>query len=216
MLSSPLRFSAIALLASLAACASPGHHDGGHHDQGHHDMGGHHGRQMAAKAPSPTLGARAEAVIVNARGARIGQAMFREGPRGVVIVLEFSPRSLTPGWHGAHIHQNGDCSDFAAGFQAAGAHMGHTAEGGAHGLLNPNGPEDGDLTNIFVADTDGPFAAELFAHGATLGAAGHGEHNAPLLGPKGAALIIHANADDHATQPIGGAGARVACAALKP
>ncbi len=202
MSSFPLRVSAIALLSALAACAS--------------GMGGHHAQHMAAMEPSPTLGAQAQADVINAQGAKVGHALFREGPRGVLIVLEFNPRALSPGWHGAHIHQNGDCADFAAGFQAAGAHMGHPEAGGTHGLLNPDGPEDGDMTNIFVADTDGPFAAELLAHGATLGAMGHGHHNAPLLGPKGAALVIHANADDHVTQPIGGAGPRVACAALKP
>jgi Cu-Zn family superoxide dismutase len=31
----------------------------------------------------------------------------------------------------------------------------------------------------------------------------------------GSALVIHANEDDHATQPIGGAGARVGCAVIK-
>ena len=31
----------------------------------------------------------------------------------------------------------------------------------------------------------------------------------------GSALVIHAAADDHQTQPIGGAGARVACAVIK-
>ena len=30
----------------------------------------------------------------------------------------------------------------------------------------------------------------------------------------GLALVIHANADDHTTQPIGGAGDRIACAVL--
>ena len=30
----------------------------------------------------------------------------------------------------------------------------------------------------------------------------------------GSAVIIHANADDHLTQPIGGAGPRVACAEM--
>lgn len=201
MPSFPLRVSVISLLSALAACAS--------------DMSaGHEHHQMAAT--SPTLGAQAQADVVSAQGAKIGHALFREGPRGVVIRVEFNPRALSPGWHGAHIHQNGDCADFATGFLAAGAHMGHPEAGGAHGLLNPNGPEDGDMTNIFVADTDGPFAAELLAHGATLSATGHGHHNAPLLGPKGAALVIHANADDHLTQPIGGAGPRVACAALKP
>ncbi|HBS33699.1 MAG TPA: superoxide dismutase family protein, partial [Parvularcula sp.] len=37
----------------------------------------------------------------------------------------------------------------------------------------------------------------------------------PLLDDDGFAIIIHANPDDHVTQPIGGAGDRVACAAFK-
>lgn len=168
----------------------------------------------AAQTPAPQV-RKADARIVNAQGANIGFATFREGPSGVVILLEFNPKALTPGWHGAHLHQKGDCADFAAGFQASGAHVGHTAAGGRHGLLNPAGPEAGDLTNIFVADTDGPFAAELYADGVTLMASPVGGRM-PLRGPQGSALIIHANADDHLSQPIGGAGARVACAALKP
>jgi Cu-Zn family superoxide dismutase len=31
----------------------------------------------------------------------------------------------------------------------------------------------------------------------------------------GSALVFHANADDQTTQPIGGAGDRVACAVVK-
>jgi Cu-Zn family superoxide dismutase len=31
----------------------------------------------------------------------------------------------------------------------------------------------------------------------------------------GSALVIHANPDDHMTQPIGGSGPRVACAVIK-
>lgn len=197
----------VTMAAALAACA---------HGGGMHETHGGEGGAMHAMAPSPTLGKEVTAPVVNAQGAQIGSANFREGPMGVVIRLEFNPKALTPGWHGAHLHMKGDCSDFAAGFQASGPHVGHTAAGGSHGLLNPAGPEEGDLTNIFVADTDGPFAAELFAHGARLGAVPHPHHNAALLGPEGAALVIHANADDHKTQPIGGAGARVACAALKP
>jgi Cu-Zn family superoxide dismutase len=38
----------------------------------------------------------------------------------------------------------------------------------------------------------------------------------PLLDADGSALMIHAGPDDQVTQPIGGAGARVACAALTP
>jgi Cu-Zn family superoxide dismutase len=36
----------------------------------------------------------------------------------------------------------------------------------------------------------------------------------PLLDGDGSALLIHAAPDDHTSQPIGGAGARIACAAL--
>jgi len=35
-----------------------------------------------------------------------------------------------------------------------------------------------------------------------------------LLDADGSAIVIHANPDDHMTQPIGGAGARVACGAI--
>ncbi|WP_368859879.1 superoxide dismutase family protein [Mycobacterium tuberculosis] len=36
-----------------------------------------------------------------------------------------------------------------------------------------------------------------------------------LKDANGSALIIHAKADDHKSQPIGGAGDRIACAAIK-
>lgn len=160
-------------------------------------------------ATNPSFGKQVQSRIVDAKGSQIGFAHFTEGNQGVVIRLEFNPKSLTPGWHGTHLHQKGDCADFAAGFQASGAHVGHSGAGGKHGLLSPTGPEAGDLANIFVADTEGPFAAEIYSPGAKLDASS-------LLGPQGSALIIHANVDDHKTQPIGGAGARVACAAIKP
>lgn len=158
------------------------------------------------------VGATATADVIGASGARIGSARLAEGRRGVVIRLELNAGALTPGWHGAHLHQAGDCSDAAAGFQASGAHARHGAA--THGLLNPVGPEAGDLANIF-APAAGPINAELYAPGVTL-AARVIDERAPLGGANGAALIIHANADDHMSQPIGGAGARVACASLRP
>ena len=75
-------------------------------------------------------------------------------------------RGLPPGWHGAHIHGVGDCSDFAAGFQAAGAHAGRHDDV-QHGLLNPSGPEAGDLPNL-AAPIAGPFGAEFFSTRLTL------------------------------------------------
>ena len=166
-----------------------------------------------APRPSVALGRSLDAPIVNAQGASIGTAHFKEGAWGVVIRLDFNARSLSPGWHGAHLHQNGDCSDFAAGFQASGAHVGHGMDGAQHGLLNAAGPESGDLANIYAPDA-AAFGAELYTPNVTLAAVAQ-DWRMPLLGAKGAALIVHASADDHATQPLGGAGARVACAAIK-
>ena len=54
--------------------------------------------------------------------------------------------------------------------------------------------------------------AQFFAAGLTLSPNSGGE---ALLDNDGSALVIHAELDDHITQPIGGAGGRVACAVLK-
>lgn len=150
--------------------------------------------------------------IVAANGAAIGQAHFQEGPKGVMIRLEFGDRVLPPGWHGLHLHQVGDCSDFAAGFEAAGDHLGMNRRI-QHGLMNEHGPEAGDLPNLFASPA-GIYAAEFFAPRVTMGAARVGER-LPLLDADGSALIIHAGQDDQRSQPIGNAGARIACAALR-
>jgi Cu-Zn family superoxide dismutase len=150
--------------------------------------------------------------IVGGEGRAIGQATFTEAPSGVLIRLEFSESDgLAPGWHGLHLHQRGDCSDFANGFQASGGHINanHRAQ---HGLGNRRGPESGDLPNIFASPA-APYGAELFSPYVTM----HSErvgNRAPLLDGDGAALLIHEATDDHQSQPIGNAGSRVACAAL--
>jgi Cu-Zn family superoxide dismutase len=148
--------------------------------------------------------------IVGADGRAVGQAVFTEAPTGVLIRLEFSEARLPPGWHGLHLHQRGDCSDFANGFQASGGHLG-MARRIQHGLRNPNGPEAGDLPNLFAGPP--PDAAEFFTPYVTMDGDQLGER-LPLLDEDGAALVIHAGPDDQVSQPIGGAGARIACAAL--
>lgn len=157
--------------------------------------------------------------IVGAGGQAVGQATFTQARAGVLIRLEFAESALTPGWHGVHLHQVGVCGDFASGFTAAGAHIG-AHERVRHGLMHQAGPEAGDLPNVF-ATASGSFGAEFVAPNVTMGNAVIPRtallpERQPLLDLNGTALIVHAQPDDHTTQPIGGAGVRVACAALTP
>lgn len=151
------------------------------------------------------IGDFGEATLVNASGARMGRAVLTQGPTGLMIRIE--AEGLTPGWHGVHIHATGQCD---APFTSAGAHVNHGDPKAPHGLLNAGGPDDGDLPNIF-ADAAGQVRAELFTTRARIAADGPGQW---LWDADGSALVIHANADDHAGQPIGGAGDRVACGVM--
>lgn len=140
--------------------------------------------------------------IVGTEGSIIGNAKITGGPHGVLIRIEIAPGGLAPGWHGLHLHQVGDCSDTGV-FKKSGGHVGKV-EGG-HGLLNAAGPEGGDIPNIY-AHTDGSAGYEALSTFATLG---------DLFDEDGAAIIIHESQDDHLTQPIGGAGPRVACGVIE-
>ena len=151
------------------------------------------------------VGATGQAVLVNAQGVDIGRVDLRQGPTGLLIKVEAS--GLTPGWHGIHIHATGACE---APFTSSGAHINHAEPKAPHGLLNTAGPDDGDLPNVY-AGADGKVNAELFTTHARISSQGPGQW---LWDQDGSAIIVHANPDDHNSQPIGGAGDRVACAAL--
>lgn len=137
--------------------------------------------------------------LKNAAGASAGSVDIIAAPEG--LLLKVDATGLTPGWHAIHIHEKGDCSD---AFKAAGAHV-HTATPAVHGLLNPQANDKGDLPNIY-AGPDGTAKAELFTTLTMM---------APLHDADGSSIVIHAKPDDYTTQPIGGAGDRVACGAFK-
>ncbi len=147
--------------------------------------------------------------FVDAGGADSGGARLWETPRGVFIALNVTG-AISPGWHGIHFHEHGDCS--GPSFTSAGAHAGRGD--GRHGLLNAAGPEAGDLPNFLVAETVTP-SAELFSPLVTLSAV-PADGRVALRDADGAALVIHANADDQLSQPIGGAGNRIFCAIIPP
>lgn len=160
---------------------------------------------MDAEGPDPSIVdamPRVGGEIIGVDGSPIGSLTIIEGPHGAMIEATLEPGSLTPGWHGLHLHQVGDCSDLGV-FKKSGGHLGMIA--GGHGLLNPMGPEIGDVPNIWAA-ADGSAGYESFTPYVTI---------ADLKDEDGTAMIIHANRDDHITQPIGGAGPRVACAVIE-
>ena len=148
----------------------------------------------------------ATALFVNPAGESIGAAKLWQGPQGVLIYVELT--GLSPGKHAIHLHSVGACEpDFTAS-------KGHINTGGAmHGLLNPEGPDSGDLPNIYASEA-GTVRAELYT--TAVHVSGTSGDSAALMDEDGAALVIHAMGDDHATQPIGGAGGRVGCGVITP
>jgi Cu-Zn family superoxide dismutase len=144
--------------------------------------------------------------LVGPGNSALGKVTVTDAPKGVILHIEAT--GLTPGWHGAHFHEKGVCND--EGFKLSGSHI-HPGKMGVHGLLNPNASDFGDLPNIYVA-ADGTANVELFSTLVSVGGAGK---RPALSDADGSALVIHASPDDYMTQPIGGAGARVACAVIK-
>ncbi len=162
----------------------------------------------ADEAPAP-LPAPRTAWIVGGAGNAIGQAIFTETPHGVLIRLEFSQNALPPGWHAVHVHQIGDCSDFAAGFMASGIHEGLVGDT-RHGLMSHQGPDAGDLPNLFAPPGGAPSGAEFFNTRLTLNRFPT-DGRFSLVDDNGSALIIHESPDNHSSVP---SGPRIACAAL--
>jgi Cu-Zn family superoxide dismutase len=134
-----------------------------------------------------------------------GTVTVTAAPKGVLLRIEAT--GLKPGWHGIHFHEKGDCSD--AKFTSAGGHV-HAMTPVVHGLLNPKANDAGDLPNI-VAGKDGTATAEFYSSLVSLS----GGSGPALMDADGSAVVVHANPDDYKSQPIGGAGDRVACAVIK-
>nr|WP_316651202.1 superoxide dismutase family protein [uncultured Gellertiella sp.] len=143
---------------------------------------------------------------INNKGAEIGTVAVSGGKTGVVLRIDLSAGALAPGWHGMHFHAVGDCSDLEK-FKNSKAHVNHGD--GKHGLLNPAGPENGDLPNLYV-NADGSAHAEVASQLVNLK-----DGPAALLDTDGSALVIHAAEDDHMSQPIGNSGARLVCAVIR-
>lgn len=138
--------------------------------------------------------------LINSSGQPIGTLTPAQTSGGVTLAILAS--GLPHGLHGLHVHENGRCDP--PGFESAGAHW--NPAGRRHGLNNPQGPHSGDLPNI-TASSGGVARETVVIAGASLAA---------LADPNGSALVVHAQADDYATDPSGNSGGRIACAVLAP
>jgi Cu-Zn family superoxide dismutase len=148
---------------------------------------------VSARAEEPT---KAIAVLHPTQGSQVtGSVTFTESGGAVKVVADIS--GLTPGKHGFHIHEFGDCSDPKGA--SAGGHFNPGKH--SHGAPDAADRHEGDLGNI-EADASGKAHLEVTDKVMKLTGAN---------GILGRAVIVHEKADDLKTQPTGDAGGRLAC-----
>jgi Cu-Zn family superoxide dismutase len=127
-----------------------------------------------------------------------GTVTFAASGDTVKVVADIT--GLTPGKHGFHIHEFGDCSDPKAA--SAGGHFNPSHK--QHGAPDASDRHAGDLGNI-EADASGKAHLELTDSVLKLSGSDS------IIGH---AVIVHEKADDLKTQPTGDAGGRVACGVI--
>lgn len=208
--------SAAALLAALPACAQEDQTEDPMEaqDQSEDTLGGMMQDaaddiqdELSATADEMTTASTASGRIINRDREEVGAVSFQQGPEGVVVTIQADLSAGTGQWHGAHLHQVGDCSN--DDFTSSGGHI--NPDGNAHGFLNADGPDNADLPNVWL-NTDGTMRAQAYTTRVSV----DGQTDAPaLLDEDGSALVIHENQDDMEAQPIGGAGARILCAVIE-
>jgi Cu-Zn family superoxide dismutase len=141
---------------------------------------------------------KAIAVLHAASGSQVtGTVTFTKTGDTVQVVADVT--GLTPGKHGFHIHEFGDCS--VADASSAGGHFNPMHK--SHGAPDAAERHAGDLGNL-EADSTGKAHLELKDNMLKLS----GENS--ILGR---GVIVHEKVDDW-SQPTGNAGGRLACGVI--
>ena len=150
-------------------------------------------------APAPAL-SEAIAVINPASGSSC-KGLVRFVQDGAAVKVTADLEGLTPGKHGFHIHEFGDCS--APDGTSAGSHYDPEVTK-HHGMPHEAMKHSGDLGNI-EADADGKAHYEATVQGISIAG-----DQGPIIGR---GVIVHAKPDDGG-QPVGNAGGRVGCGVI--
>lgn len=151
---------------------------------------------------SSSVGQGAVATLQSKSGSST-QGTVRFSPAGNKVSVIAEITGLKPNAeHGFHLHEKGDCSS-ADGLSAGG----HFNPGGKpHGHLAANEHHAGDMPNL-KADANGRATATFELSTVSIGT---GAANDIM----GKAVIVHRDPDDYKSQPVGNAGARLACGVI--
>jgi superoxide dismutase, Cu-Zn family len=151
---------------------------------------------VSASAQEPT---KAIAVLHPTKGSNVeGTVTFTRSGDEIKIVADVT--GLTPGKHGFHIHEFGDCS--SPDGKAAGGHF--NPSNNPHAGHDAAQRHEGDMGNL-DADSSGKAHLELT------------DKMMMMSGEKsiiGRGVIVHEKADDLKSQPTGDAGGRLACGVI--
>lgn len=154
---------------------------------------------LAEETPTKPGVSRAVCVLHPLEGSDVQGAVTFES-NGETVEIDAEITGLTPGRHGFHIHEFGDCTGLDG--SSAGGHF--NPHNMPHAGPDASRRHVGDLGNL-TADKDG--VAEFH----------HVDKLVKLNGPNsiiGRSIIVHADPDDLKTQPSGNAGSRVACGVI--
>ena len=150
---------------------------------------------MAPDGPS------ASAVVRPASGSQAhGTIKFTQVGTRVRVDAEIA--ALSPGSHGMHVHETGDCS--APDAASAGAHFNPTTK--KHGASDSMERHAGDLGNL-TANEYGKATLSMIVDGLSVGKG--------TDGVIGRGVIVHADADDLKTDPAGNSGGRIGCGVIE-
>jgi len=149
------------------------------------------------KSPAPL---KAIAVLHPTAGNNVsGTVTFTEVADGVQVQADIM--GLSPGKHGFHVHEFGDCS--ASDLASAGGHFNPTNK--PHAGPDAAARHVGDMGNV-EADASGTAKLNYVDHEISL----TNDQRSVI----GRSVIVHAKADDLKSQPAGDSGARIACGVI--